>query len=98
MEKTLRVVYSEDEIKKRVAEIAQEIRAITLQGDLTVVGILDDAFIFIADLIRALGTPLSCCFMKVARHRYGGQTEVMYTSEFDARGRKIGRASCRERV
>jgi hypoxanthine phosphoribosyltransferase len=57
--------------------------------DLTVVGVLDDAFVFLADLIRALSMPVSCCFMKVEMHRHGGQTEVMFTSDFDPRGRDI---------
>jgi hypoxanthine phosphoribosyltransferase len=69
--------------------LADEIRSNMHVRDLTVVGILDDAFVFLADLIRALDMPLNCCFMKVTRHRHGGQTEVLFTSEFDPRGRDI---------
>jgi len=89
MQKTLRIVKSEEEIEERIGELASEIRAIAPAGELTVVGILDDAFVFLSDLIRALDIPLSCCFMKVARHRHGGQTEILYTSEFDPCGRDI---------
>ena len=85
----LRVIKTQEEIRARIDEIANEIRAIEQVGDLTVVGILDDAFVFLADLIRALESPISCCFMKVARHRHGGQSEVMFTSEFDPRSRDI---------
>lgn len=53
---------------------------------MTVVGILDDTFVFLADLIRAINMPLSCSFMKVTRQRHGGQTEILFTSEFDPRG------------
>jgi hypoxanthine phosphoribosyltransferase len=89
MEKTLREVRSKEEIQKRIGELALEIRAGTTAGELTVVGILDDAFVFLADLVRALDIPISCCFMKVTNHQHGGQSEVLFTSEFDPRGRDI---------
>jgi hypoxanthine phosphoribosyltransferase len=89
MEKTLRVVRTREEIQERIGQLAGEIRAGAPAGELTIVGILDDAFVFLADLVRALDIPLNCCFMKVTRHRHGGQTEIMFTSEFDPRGRDI---------
>ena len=89
MEKTLRVVRSKEEIQNRIVTLADEIRASAPTGDLTIVGILDDAFVFLADLIRALDISISCCFMKVTHHRHGGQSEVVFTSEFDTSGRDI---------
>ena len=89
MQKTVRQVKSKEEIQNRINELAGEIRAASSVGELTVVGILDDAFVFLADLVRALDSPISCCFMKVTRHRHGGQSEVTFTSEFDPRGRDI---------
>lgn len=89
MEKTLRIVRSEEEIQKRMHELAQQIRTSVQAMDLTVVCILDDAFMFMSDLVRLLDRPISCCFMKVSQHQYGGQTEIMFTSEFDPRGRDI---------
>ena len=89
MENNLQIIRTEQEIQERINKLADDIRSATSGRDLTVVGILDDAFVFLADLIRALDTPLSCCFMKVSRHRHGGQTEVIFTSDFDPRGREI---------
>ena len=89
MEKTLRVVRTKEEIETRIGQLAHEIRSAAGSGELTVVGILDDAFVFLADLVRALDVPISCCFMKVTHQRHGGQSEVMFTSEFDPRGRDI---------
>src|SRR5258705_7484435 len=89
MEKTPRVVRSKEEIQLRISQLADEIRSVGPTGELTIVGILDDAFVFLADLVRPLDIPLNCCFMKVTSHRHGGQTEVMFTSEFDPRGRDI---------
>lgn len=88
MEANVRIVRSREEIKSRISELASEIRSRTPEG-LTVVGVLDDVFVFMADLIRELDVPLSCCFIKVTHHRHGGQTEVMFTSEFDPCGRDI---------
>lgn len=89
MGKNLRVVISREEIQERINSLAAEVRSAAGARDLTVVGILDDAFVFLADFIRALDVGLSCCFMKVTRHRHGGQTEVMFVSDFDPRGRDI---------
>src|SRR5512143_2372938 len=89
MENALRTVRSREEIQTRIAQLADEIRAAAPSGELTVVGILDDAFVFLADLVRALDIQMNCCFMKVNRPRHGGQCEVVYTSEFDPRGRDI---------
>ncbi|HVG21359.1 MAG TPA: phosphoribosyltransferase family protein [Blastocatellia bacterium] len=89
MEKTLRIVYSQEEIRNRIRALADEISRDARLGEVTIVGILDDAFVFLADLIRSLDVPLSCCFMKVSRQRHGGQSEIMFTSDFDPRGRDI---------
>lgn len=89
MEKTLQVLRSKEEIRDRISQLADEIRAVAPAGELTIVGILDDAFVFLADMIRVLDIPINCCFMKVTRHRHGGQSEVLFTSEFDPRGRDI---------
>lgn len=89
MPKTVRQIKSKEDIQERIRELAQEIRASDPASELTIVGILDDAFVFLADLVRALDTEISCCFMKVTRHRHGGQSEVTFTSEFDPRGRDI---------
>ena len=85
----IRTVRSKEDIHVRIGELADEIRRSTRANDLTVVGILDDAFVFLADLVRALDMSVSCCFMNVSRHSHGGQTEVLFTSEFDPRGRDI---------
>ena len=89
MDNNFQIIRTEQEIQTRIRELAAEIRTGVAVRDLTVVGMLDDAFVFLADLIRALDMELSCCFMKVSRQRHGGQTEVMFTSEFDPRGRDI---------
>jgi hypoxanthine phosphoribosyltransferase len=89
MEKSIRIVHSQDEIGKRVNSLSEEIRMCVVPDNLTVVGILDDSFVFFADLIRALNLPVNCSFMKVTRQQHGEQTDILYISEFEPKGRDI---------
>lgn len=89
MDNNIQVIHSHEEIQTRMRTLAEEIRSNVHVRDLTVVGLLDDAFVFLADLIRALDMEMNCCFMKATHHLHGGQTEIMFTSEFDPRGRDI---------
>jgi len=89
MDKNIRIVWSEQEVQARIKALASEICSTVPANDLTVVGMLDDAFMFLADLIRSFSMPVSCCFMRVVQHRHGGQTEVLFSSDYDPRGRDI---------
>jgi hypoxanthine-guanine phosphoribosyltransferase len=59
MENDIQIIRSQDEIQRRISSITEEIRALTSHDELTVVGILDDSFVFFADLIRALNMPIN---------------------------------------
>ena len=89
MEHAMQVVYSQKEIQKRIISLAEEIRLSVSPDDLTVVGILDDSFVFFADLIRALNLSVNCGFMKVTRQQHGEQTDILYLSEFESKGEDI---------
>lgn len=65
------LVIAEQEIQRRVNELGREISAAALP-DLLVVIILKGAFVFAADLIRAIATPLEVDFIRVAS--YGAST------------------------
>ena len=85
----LKVLVTDAEIAHRVREIAQEIRAAYEEQDLTIVGLLEDSFIFLADMIRAIDAPIKCCFLKASVHQSGGHTDIVYTTEFDPHGTNI---------
>ena len=89
MKKGIRVIHPEEEISKRIKQIANEINAVMPSEEFTVVGILDDAFVFLADLIRAMNIPLSCHFMRITQKEHADQTEIEFTSEFNPRGLDI---------
>jgi hypoxanthine phosphoribosyltransferase len=59
-------------IARRVAELGGEIDARLPPGPLTVVGVLRGAFIFMADLVRAIPREMSCDFLGV--RSYGDAT------------------------
>jgi hypoxanthine phosphoribosyltransferase len=60
----VRPVISAEQIQKRVREMARQI-ADDYQGkQLHVIGVLENGFVFMADLIRALELPLVCQFIK----------------------------------
>ena len=46
------VVFDEDAIAQRVAELGQEIADFYPEGDLLIIGLLKGSFIFVADLVR----------------------------------------------
>ncbi|MCD6426057.1 MAG: hypoxanthine phosphoribosyltransferase [Anaerolineales bacterium] len=69
-----RILISEDDIQRRVAEIAAEIdRDYKDAGQVVLVGILKGAFIFTADLSRKLSVPHSVDFMSISS--YGDTAE-----------------------
>ncbi|HVO67811.1 MAG TPA: phosphoribosyltransferase family protein [Syntrophales bacterium] len=89
MKKGIRVLKPEKEILKRIKETAKEIKKVMSTNEFAVVGILDDAFVFLADLVRALDTPLRCHFMRITCEEHANETEILFTSEFNPRGLDI---------
>jgi hypoxanthine phosphoribosyltransferase len=67
-----RPLISADAIAARVAALGQDIAREVPGGDLTVIGVLRGAFVFMADLVRAIPRPLRCDFLGV--RSYGDAT------------------------
>jgi hypoxanthine phosphoribosyltransferase len=59
-------------IARRVAELGAEVDAALPRGPLTVVGVLRGAFMFMADLVRAIPREINCDFLGV--RSYGDAT------------------------
>ena len=68
------LLYSRDEIAKRVRELAAAIDADYAGGELVLIGVLRGAFVFLADLIRHLTVPVMIDFIGAAS--YGTRTET----------------------
>lgn len=61
--KNLKIVVSAEQIQHRVAELGRQITHDYAGKQLFVIGVLENAFIFMADLIRQLEIPTVCQFV-----------------------------------
>ncbi|MCK5069405.1 MAG: hypoxanthine phosphoribosyltransferase [Desulfocapsa sp.] len=66
------IVLSKQEIQERVQKMGQEICKDYQGKELVVIGVLKGAFVFMADLVRAIDLPLSTDFIQVSS--YGGSS------------------------
>ncbi|MBI4296597.1 MAG: hypoxanthine phosphoribosyltransferase [Chloroflexi bacterium] len=71
---TLHLLFRQDEIQAVARRLATEIKADYLDKNPLLIGILKGAFVFMADLMRALNFPLEIDFVKLAS--YGSGTET----------------------
>ena len=89
----LRVLYSDKQVRKRVLELAKQIDRDYRGKVLYAIGILDKCFVFMADLTRALKTPVACHFIRPEiRERSEGSLafrEIRYTPEIDVCGKDV---------
>ena len=88
-----RVVYTQRQVQKRVREMAARINRDYRGRTVHVVGVLENCFLFMADLVRALKVPTVCLFLKAEIHdTQAGEApvrEIMYTPKVDAAGKDI---------
>jgi hypoxanthine phosphoribosyltransferase len=89
----LKVVVEERAIRKRVRDLAKQINRDYAGKALHVVGILEDSFMFMADLVRALTVPVVCSFVRLqVRDSEGGQVamrEILYIPPVDSAGKDM---------
>ncbi len=67
------ILVSSEELKRRVAELGEEVSRDYEDRDLFMVGVLKGAVLFLADLMRSLTVPCEVDFMAVSS--YGSQTD-----------------------
>ena len=95
----LRQVITTEQIQKRVKELGRQIsddyKVETGEGQaIQVLAVLENAFMFLADLVRVLEVPVICQFIKpkYSRTKGGSADEVMeifFSHEPDIRGQHI---------
>jgi hypoxanthine phosphoribosyltransferase len=91
---SLRPVISTDQIQKRVKELARQISDDYKGQTIQMLAVLENAFMFLADLVRALEVPVVCQFIKpkYTRPPSGAAHDVMeifFSHEPDIRGQHI---------
>jgi len=90
----LRPVITTDQIQKRVKELGRQISDDYKGQTIQMLAVLENAFMFQADLVRALEVPVVCQFIKprYTRPQSGTATDVMeifFSHEPDIRGQYI---------
>lgn len=64
----IRVLISEEQIQKRVKELAAEINKRFAGQELTMICVLKGSFLFFSDLVRAIKVPMQCEFISVSSY------------------------------
>jgi hypoxanthine phosphoribosyltransferase len=82
-------VYGAAEIAQRVKELAQEIGLAYEGQDFTVLGVLDDSFIFLADLLRAMKRPTRTAFLRYDHQSIGGVQDISFSTQIDLTRRNV---------
>ena len=87
------VVVAEDEVRARVAELGRQIAIDYAGRDPLLVGILKGAFVFMADLVRAIEAPVEIDFMAVSSYgsatRTSGIVRIVKDLDLDLEGRHV---------
>lgn len=89
---SLRQVISADQIQKRIRELGRQISDDYRGETVIALGILENGFMFIADLVRALEVPVVCTFIKPRYKQTEGETallEIFFSHELAINGKHV---------
>ena len=88
-----RVLYTEEQLKQKVSELAAEIKRDFQGKDLLTVGILRGAVMFYTDLVREIDMPLHMNFMALSSYglssNSSGAVRIQYDLEEDIAGKNV---------
>ena len=90
----LRVVIPAEQIQKRVREMARQISDDYQGKTIHALGLLENGFMFMADLVRVLEVPVICQFIKPQYRREqenapGGFLEIFFSHQPDIRDQHV---------
>jgi hypoxanthine phosphoribosyltransferase len=87
---TIQPVLTADQIQRRVLDIARQLNTDYAGKTLYAVGVLEDGFIFMSDLVRYLEIPVVCQFVKPETHDIhrtdSNTTEIFFSPEVEVKG------------
>ncbi len=88
-----RILFSEEEISAKVAEIGRRISSDYAGKEVLMIGILKGAMIFLADLVREITVPVQYDFMAVSSYgassKSSGEVRILKDLEYGVEGRHI---------
>ena len=93
-QKLQRIVYTEEDIRRRIQEMGREISAAYQASErLLLVGLLKGSFLFVADLVRAIDLPLQVDFLVAASYgaekTSSGDVRLLYDPEASLEDRAV---------
>lgn len=90
-----KIVFSEEELKKRIAELGKEITEDYKDAEETIycVGILKGAVVFYTDLVRSINLPVHFDFMIASSYGNGTETsgtvKILKDLDYDVAGKHL---------
>ncbi|MGB8129375.1 MAG: phosphoribosyltransferase family protein [Candidatus Angelobacter sp.] len=85
-----RILLSAEQIKKRVQEMARRISADFQGKTIHAVGVMENGFVFMADLVRELDLDVVCQFVKAESKEANSSTiEIFFSPELDVKGQHV---------
>jgi hypoxanthine phosphoribosyltransferase len=80
-----------EQIQRRVQEMGRKISEDYAGRTIYALGVLENAFIFMADLVRAIEVPVVCQFIRphMMEVHQNGSREIFFGPEFDVAGRHV---------
>lgn len=82
------VLFTAEQIQKRIQQVGSEIAREYAGQELCVVGLMKNCLVFMADLIRAIPLPLTCYMVRTTQRGKGG-SEIVYSAEAPYEGQHI---------
>jgi hypoxanthine phosphoribosyltransferase len=85
-----RILLSADQIRKRVQEMARQIAKDFAGKTVYMVGVMENGFVFMSDLMREMDLPVVCQFVR-GQYKQADQAtmEIFYTPEVDVNGKDV---------
>lgn len=88
------VLFSEEQIARRVAELGEQITRDIPEGeDILVLGLLKGSFIFLSDLVREIRRPIEVDFLIVSSYGAGtessGEVKLLYARQASIEGKHV---------
>lgn len=82
-------IHSAAQIAERVATLAKEISQAYEGRELTVLGVVEDGFMFLADLLRQIDVPLRTAFVRYEHRSLGGMQDLNFSTQLDLTRRDV---------
>jgi hypoxanthine phosphoribosyltransferase len=89
----LKVIITREEIAKRIAELAAEIRRDYKDKNPLLIGVLKGSFVFLSDLMRSMNMPVEVDFVRLSSYGAGtensGKIKLVKDVETPIKGRHV---------